>query len=57
LRADVAQSPYVAVQNGRLRIDALDLHLDTLSDQERMALQKALARALVQIGHQRTDHE
>lgn len=57
LRADVAAAPYVAVHDGRLRIDALDLDLNVLSDQERSALQKALARALVQLGNHRTGHE
>lgn len=50
LRAAAAESPYVALHNGRLRIDALDLDLNELTDQERTALQQALARALVQIG-------
>ncbi len=50
LRVDAVAAPYVDISNGHLRLPALDIDLAALPDQERIALQKALARALVQLG-------
>jgi hypothetical protein len=44
-----AASPYLEIQDDRIRLRALDLDLAQLPDHERSAIQKALARALVQL--------
>jgi class 3 adenylate cyclase len=45
-----AASPYVAVEAENLRLGDLQINLATLSEQERAALQKSLAQALVRLG-------
>lgn len=42
-------SPYLSMNKDRLSLKALDLDLSSLTDQERLAIQKVLARALVQL--------
>jgi len=42
-------SPYLALDEKRLSLKALDLDLDNLSDNERTAARKALTRALVEL--------
>lgn len=44
-----AATPYLAVQGDRLRLGDLDLDLTKMDDQERAALQKALARVLIRL--------
>jgi adenylate cyclase len=50
LRSNLAtESPYLDVQNGRIRMQALDLDPERLSDSERAMIQQALSRALAYI--------
>jgi len=44
-----AISPYLSMDKDRLSLKALDLDLNNLTDKERLAIQKVLARALVQL--------
>jgi len=51
LREDRATiSPYLTIQNNRLQLKPLDIDLTELSDAERAAIRKALARAMVHLG-------
>lgn len=47
LRSANTSNPYLEWNAGRLRLQALDVELETLAPNERQALQQALARALV----------
>ena len=47
-------SPYVTVDNNHLKLSELDIDLTKLSDEERVAIQKALSRAMVQLANSKT---
>jgi hypothetical protein len=50
LRDDrAASSPYLTIHENRLQLTGLDVDVTALSEQERAAIQKALARAMVHL--------
>jgi class 3 adenylate cyclase len=54
LRDDqAAGSPYISLEPGRLRLQALDLDPAALPDHERAAIQRALAQALLRLGQRK----
>ncbi|MCP4415729.1 MAG: adenylate/guanylate cyclase domain-containing protein [Chloroflexi bacterium] len=44
-----APSPYLQIEDNYLKLEQLDIDLATLSEEDRMAIQKALSRAMIQL--------
>ncbi|KAA3658182.1 MAG: adenylate/guanylate cyclase domain-containing protein [Chloroflexi bacterium] len=46
-------SPYLQIGDNHLKLEQLDIDLDTLSEEDRMAIQKALSRVMLQLSTKR----